>query len=121
VPISYNSFYKLLAWCDYVDSIHPTPPSAVVEFPKRCDDSSNAPLLAIDKLVSKDPSTLIVAKRDGSDLCLQKDLACTMGKPHSTSLHPSVACLETLNALQTVRILLGGRASNVLMTGNLYL
>ena len=41
------SFYKkLLAWCDYVDSIHPTPPTEVVEFP---GDTSNAPLPAVDK------------------------------------------------------------------------
>ena len=31
------------------------------------------------------------------------------------SLHPSTVCSETLNVLQTVQILLGGRASNVLM------
>ena len=41
------SFYKkLLAWCDYVESIRPTPPTEVVEFP---GDTSNAPLLAIHK------------------------------------------------------------------------
>ena len=72
--ISLLSFYKkLLAWCDYVDSIRPTPPIEVVEFPERCDDTSNAPMPAIDKLVSKDSSTEMVAKatkRDGSDLCL---------------------------------------------------
>ena len=33
--ISLLSFYKkLLAWCDYVDSIRPTPPPKVVEFPE---------------------------------------------------------------------------------------
>ena len=55
--ISLLSFYKkLLAWCDCIDSIRPTPPTEVVEFPERCDDTSNAPLPAIDKLVSTDPS-----------------------------------------------------------------
>ena len=90
-----------------------------MEFPERCDDTSNAPLPAIDKLVSTDPSTERVAKptkRDGSDLCLPnvKKICLApsaMGEPHLTSLHS-----ETLNVLQTVQSLLGGRASIVLMT-----
>ena len=49
--------------------------------------------------------------------CLPKAKICftpsAVGEPHLTSLH---VCLETLNVLQTVQILLGGRASNVLMT-----
>ena len=61
--ISLLSFYnKPLAWCDYVDSIRPTPPTEVVEFPERCDDTSNAPLPAIDKLMSNNPLTDIKAK-----------------------------------------------------------
>ena len=119
------SFYrKLLAWCDCVDCISLTPRIEVVEFPERCDDTSNAPLLAIDKLVSKDPSTDKIAnptKHGGSDLCLPNvkkicPAPSAVGKPHLTSLHSSVVSSETLNVLQTVQILLGGRASNVLMT-----
>ena len=106
-----------------VDSIRPTP-TEDVEFPERCDDTSNAPLPTVGKLVSKDPSTVVVAKtikRNGSDLCLPKAKKIGLGpspvvKPHLTSLHPSIVCSETLNVLQTVQILLGGSASNVLMT-----
>jgi hypothetical protein len=81
-------------------------------------------LPAIDKLVSTDTSTEIAKpkKDDGSDLsppnakkiCLAP--SSVVGKPHLTSLHPSVVCSETLNVLQTVQLLLGGRASNVLIT-----
>ena len=123
--ISLLGFYKkLLAWCD--DSIRPTPPTEIVDFPQRCDDTSNAPLPAVDKLVSKNSSTEadVVAhttKRDGSDLCLPKPKKICLapsgvGEPHLTSLHPYIVCTETLNVLQTVQILLGGKASIVLMT-----
>ena len=123
--ISLLSFYKkLLAWCDYVDSIRPTPPAEVVEISERRDDTSNAPLPAIDKLVSTDPSTEGVAKptkQDGSDLYLPNAkkiclAPSAVGKPHLTFLHSSMVCSETLSVLQIVQILLGGRASSVLMT-----
>ena len=52
LAVSLLNFYKkLLACCDYTDSIHNTP-TMVVEFPERCDDTSNAPLPAVDKFVS---------------------------------------------------------------------
>ena len=122
--ISLLGFYKkLLAWCDYVDSIRPTPPTEVVEFPERCDDTSNAPLPAVDKLMSNNASTCTDVKvkpqkRPGNDFYLPKaKKVCltpsSMGESHLQSLYPSS---EVLNVLQTVQILLGGRASNVLMT-----
>ena len=123
--VSLLSFYKkLLVWCDYVDRICPTLPTEIVEFPDRCDDTSNALLATIDKLVSKDPSAEVVAKttkRNGSDLCLPKAKKICLApsavvKPHLTSLHPSIVCSETLSVLQTVQILLSGRASNVFIT-----
>ena len=58
---------------EFAERCNDTSNSEVVEFPERCDDTSNAPLPAIDKLVSTDPSTERVAKpikRDESDLCL---------------------------------------------------
>ena len=77
-----------------VDSIHPSPNE--VDFLERCDDTSNAPLPAVYKLVSKDPSTAIGAKPmkcDGSDLCLPNTKKICLApsavvKPHLTSLHP---------------------------------
>jgi len=40
-----DQFYEeLLAWCDYVDAIQPTPPTTIVPYPERADDVSNAPL-----------------------------------------------------------------------------
>ena len=122
--ISLLGFYKkLLAWCDYVDSIRPTPPTEVVEFPERCDDTSNAPLPAVDKLMSNNASTCTDVKvkpqkHPGNDFYLPKaKKVCltpsSMGKSHLQSLYPSS---EVLNVLQTVQILLGGRASNVLMS-----
>jgi hypothetical protein len=119
--ISLLSFYKkLLAWCDYVDSIRPTSPTEVVEYPERCDDTSNAPLPVVDTNLSTDVATK-PTKRDGNELCLPKAkriclTPSAVGEPHLTALHPSTACSETLNVLQTVQILLGGRASYVLMT-----
>ena len=78
---------------------------------------------AVINLVSW-PSTAIGAKpmnHDGSDLCLPNTKKICLApsavvKPHLTSLHPSVVYSETLNVLQTVWILLSGRAPNVLMT-----
>ena len=37
-------YHQLLAWCDCVDAIRPTPPSTIVPYPERADDVSNAPL-----------------------------------------------------------------------------
>ena len=84
--VSLLSFYKkLLAWCDYVDSIRPTPPTEVVQFPERCDDTSNAPLPAVDKLVSKDPSTKWQNPQSMMEvICLQKDLPCTISCGETT-------------------------------------
>jgi len=45
MAINIDQFYEeLLAWCDYVDAIRPTPPTATVPYPERADDASNAPL-----------------------------------------------------------------------------
>ena len=104
-----------------VDSIRPTPPVEVVEFPERCDDTSNAPLPATEKFVSNNLSTEVVAKttkHDGSDLYVPnaKKICLAPSAVGEPSLHSSIICSETLNVLQTVQILLGGRASNVLMT-----
>ena len=95
-----------------------------MEFPERCDDTSNTPLPAVDKLVSKDSSIDVdtkPTKRGGSDLCLPeaKKMCLSLSaveEPHLTSLHSFTVCSEILNVLQTVQILLGGRASNVLTT-----
>ena len=122
--ISLLGFYKkLLAWCDYVDSIRPTPPTEVVEFPEKCDDTSNAPLPAVDKLMSNNASTCTDVqvkpqKRPGNDLYLPKAKRVCLtpspvGESHLQSFYHSS---EVLNVLQTVQILLGGRASNVLMS-----
>ena len=37
------NFADLLKWCDYADTIRPTPSTDVIAFPNRCDDISNAP------------------------------------------------------------------------------
>ena len=79
------------------------------------------PRPTVDK--SKDTSTAIVAKttkHNGNDLCLPKAkriclAPSALGESHLTSLHSSIVCSETLNILQTVQVLLGGRTSNVLI------
>ena len=102
------SFYKkLLAWCDCVDSIRPTPPIEVVEFPERCDDTSNAPLPGLEQLVSNNPSknaTEKSCKRIGSNLCISeaKKICLTpsaLGKPDVQTLNPSAMCSETINVI----------------------
>ena len=97
----------------------PLPPTEVVEFPERYDHTSNAPLPAVDKLISKDPSAEVVAKttkRNGSDLCppkAKKDLPSTISCNEITFNIPAPLCcvLRNPQCLQTVQILLSGRAS----------
>ena len=97
----------------------PLPPTEVVEFPERCDHTSNTPLSAVDKLISKDPSAEVVAKttkRNGSDLCppkAKKDLPSTISYNEITFNIPAPLCcvLRNPQCLQAVQILLGGRAS----------
>ena len=107
-----------LAWCDCVDSICLIPPTEVVEFPERCDDTSNAALPTVDKLTSNSRPTdvkVMSKKRPGSDLCVPKAKRVCL-TPSAVGEPPSALCSEGLNVLQTVQILLGGRASNVLMS-----
>ena len=123
------SFYKkLLAWCDSVDCICPTPSTEVVDYHERCDDSSNAPLHTVKQFLSERgvPSRSV---RENPQKCAGVTLhlpepkkVClapsTYGKPvvSTPTCDTSSMCLETLNVLQTVPLLLGGNAAHVLTT-----
>ena len=93
------SFYKkLLTWCDCIDSIHPTPPTEVVEFLERCDDTSNAPLPGLERLVSNNPCK-DTKKRSrkcvGSNLCVSeaKNICLTPSALGNLMYKPSIPLL----------------------------
>ena len=102
--------------------LHPNPPTKVVVFPERCDDTSNA---SVDKLNPAADIKEKPQKRAGSDLCFPKAIKICLsplvvGEPHLRSLYSSTVCSETLNVLQTVQILLVG-FQFINQFGNLYL
>ena len=88
----------------------PPPSTEVVEFPERSDDTSNAPLPGLERLVSNNPSKNVMEisrKRVRSNLCVSETKICltpsALGKPDVQTLDPSALCSETLNVLQTVQ------------------
>ena len=79
-----------------------------MEFPERCDDTSNAPIPGLEQLVSNNSSKDVTKKsqkRVGSNLCVSeaKKICLTpsaLGKPDVQTHNPCTMCSETLNVLQ---------------------
>ena len=116
--ISLLTFYKkLLAWCDSFDSIRPTPPTEVVDYPERCDDTSNAPLPSDQQCVSNEG---VKSKPERKKTDKRKSSCSHLPDAKKVCLTPGAStsdrCSETLEVLQSVQLLLGGRASHVLTT-----